>query len=170
MADVCALRATLSQCCPILYGILFVQVLLREVGPSYAYFLKLIANQCFHIRPCQNADTFNSSDEDTKRKYSEVLCSLLCIAHVLPLAQKSQELLKEIYNGWQNEFLQQHFHKRWTLDGWNDHIIQPARDAVLEYYKVRTKSQFVHWLFIQWYQRYAKEADVEEYMRLGNLS
>ena len=28
------------------------------------------------------------------------------------------------------------FHADWTLDGWNDHIIQPARDAVLDYYKV----------------------------------
>ena len=29
------------------------------------------------------------------------------------------------------------FHGYWTLDGWNDDIIQPARDAVLEYYEVR---------------------------------
>jgi len=28
------------------------------------------------------------------------------------------------------------FHAQWTLDGWNDHIIQPALDAVLDYYKV----------------------------------
>jgi len=102
-----------------------------------------LANQCLHIRPCQNADIFNSSDEDTKRKYSEVLCAFLCIAHVLPLAQKSQGLLDQIYNGQRDERWQGHFHKRWTLDGWNDHIIQPARDAVLEYYKVRTKSQFL---------------------------
>jgi len=28
------------------------------------------------------------------------------------------------------------FHAEWLLDGWNDHVIQPARDAVLSYYKV----------------------------------
>jgi len=28
------------------------------------------------------------------------------------------------------------FHAEWPLDGWNDHVIQPARDAVLNYYKV----------------------------------
>jgi len=30
------------------------------------------------------------------------------------------------------------FHALWTLDGWNHHIIQPALDAVLSYFKVRT--------------------------------
>ena len=29
------------------------------------------------------------------------------------------------------------FHGYWNLDGWNDEIIQLARDAVLEYYRVR---------------------------------
>jgi len=29
------------------------------------------------------------------------------------------------------------FHEKWSLDGWNDDVIQPARDAVLNYYKVR---------------------------------
>jgi len=32
------------------------------------------------------------------------------------------------------------FHAEWTLDGWNDHIIQPAQDAVIDYYKVRTSN------------------------------
>jgi len=71
------------------------------------------------------------------------------------------------------------FHKIWTLDGWNDHIIQPARDAVLDYYKVRTlwlahavltltpiQSTFIYYL----YQRYAEASEVEVYMRLNNLS
>jgi len=31
------------------------------------------------------------------------------------------------------------FHERWPLDGWNDDSIQPARDAVLNYYKVRAQ-------------------------------
>jgi len=30
-----------------------------------------------------------------------------------------------------------YLHEWWRLDGWNDDIIQPARDAVLNYYKVR---------------------------------
>ena len=71
------------------------------------------------------------------------------------------------------------FHADFTLNGWNDHIIQPARDAVLDYYKVRTpyptyavlaltpiQSNFIYSLN----QRYAKPSDVEEYMRLNNLS
>jgi len=32
------------------------------------------------------------------------------------------------------------FHAKWTLHGWNDHIIQSARDAVFDYYKVCTQS------------------------------
>ena len=32
------------------------------------------------------------------------------------------------------------FHAGWTLDGWNDNIIQPALDAVLDYYKVCTSN------------------------------
>jgi len=32
------------------------------------------------------------------------------------------------------------FHAEWTLGGWNDHIIQPAQDAVIDYYKVRTSN------------------------------
>jgi len=71
------------------------------------------------------------------------------------------------------------FHEKYPLDGWDDHIIQPARDAVLDYYKVRTlyptyavialipnQSNIIHSLN----QRYAKPSDVEEYMRLNNLS
>ena len=128
-----------------------------------------LANQHLHFRPCQNADMFNSLDEDAKRKYSEVLSALLCISHVLPLAQKSWPLLQEIFQ--YSDDPHESFHTKWTLDGWNDHIIQPARDAVLEYLKVRTPNQFVRWLFIQWpiYQRYARE-ELEKYMKLGNLS
>jgi len=103
-----------------------------------------LANQHLRFRPCRNADIFNLFDEDTKRKYSEVLSALLCIAHVLPLAQKAWRLRREIFyfsNGSSYE-PDNSFHTRWTLDGWNDHIIQPARDAVLEYYKVRSKTRF----------------------------
>jgi len=71
------------------------------------------------------------------------------------------------------------FHADFPLNGWNDHIIQPARDAVLDYYKVRTlyptcavlaltsiQSNFIYYLN----QRYAEPSYVEEYMRVNNLS
>jgi len=64
--------------------------------------------------------------------------ALLCITHVLPLACKSDGIVRRVFlklKGWEWE---QDFHVKWTLDGWNDHIIQPARDAVLNYYKVGT--------------------------------
>jgi len=104
-----------------------------------------LVNQHLHFRPCQNADMFNSLDEDAKRKYSEVLSALLCIAHILPLVQKSSKLLQEIlyFDDRSSYEPRNSFHTRWTLDGWNDHIIQPARDAVLEYYKVRSKTRFL---------------------------
>ena len=73
----------------------------------------------------------------------------------------------------------QSFHADFTLDGWNDHIIQPARDAVLNYYKVRTpcliyavltlipiQPYFIYYLN----QRYAEPSDLEEYIRVNNLS
>jgi len=97
-----------------------------------------LADQHLHFRPCRNADMFNLFDEDAKRKYSEDLSTLLCIAHVLPLAQRCWRLVLEISGISRNT---EPFHAKWTLDGWNDHIIQPARDAVLEYYWVRSKAQ-----------------------------
>jgi len=69
------------------------------------------------------------------------------------------------------------FHAKWTLDGWNDHIIQPARDAVLDYYKVcmlnisslqcLRSNSFKQTIYDQ---RYAEPSDVEEYVRINNLS
>jgi len=81
------------------------------------------------------------ADDWTKRHYSEILSVLLYIAHVLPLACKSEEILKYIFlpedrtEGWEDP---PNFHANFPLNGWNNHIIQPARDAVLDYYKVRT--------------------------------
>jgi len=116
-----------------------------------------------------------------KRNYSETLSVLLYIAHLFPLACKSDKIMKYIFHterhGRWN--LPMNFHADFTLNGWNDHIIQPARDAVLDYYKVRTpyptyavfalipiQSNLIYSLN----QRYAKPSDVEEYMRLNNLS
>ena len=70
------------------------------------------------------------------------------------------------------------FLAKWTLDGWNDGIIQPARDAVLNYYKVGARlsppsacakpiqPNFIYFLI----QRYAEPFDVREYMRYNGLS
>jgi len=72
------------------------------------------------------------------------------------------------------------FHERWPLDGWNDDVIQPARDAVLNYYKVRAQifpptmlvlNPFNQTRFIcSLLQRYAEPFKVEAYMYCNNLS
>jgi len=117
-----------------------------------------------------------------KKTHSESLSALLCLAHVLPQACKSKRIIRYIFlredriERWQD---MQSFHADFTLDGWNDHIIQPARDAVLNYYKVRTpcliyavltlipiQPYFIYYLN----QRYAEPSDLEEYIRVNNLS
>jgi len=76
--------------------------------------------------------------DEKKKAYLENQSTLLCIAHVLPLASKSEDIMGHIFlpeyrsGGW-NPW---NFHEEWTLDGWNDYIIKPARDSVLGYYKV----------------------------------
>ena len=79
---------------------------------------------------------------DKKQKHSKNLLVLLYIAHVLPLACMSKYALLYIFytqedGKWSWPGLR-NFHANFILDGWNDHIIQPARDAVLGYYQVRT--------------------------------
>jgi len=54
------------------------------------------------------------------------------IAYVLPFSCDSKELKMLILRGFT-----QSFHQKWTLNGWNEDIIQTVRDAVLKYYKVR---------------------------------
>jgi len=73
---------------------------------------------------------FNSSDDNAKKAYSDTLSAMIYIAHVLPRAGISPFLRLLISLG--------NYHFKWPLNGWNDEIIQPARDAVLEYYKVST--------------------------------
>ena len=116
------------------------------------------------------------------RNHSKTLSVLLYIAHLLPLAWISEDILKDILlpedrtEGWKGPV---NFHATFTLNGWNDHIIQPARDAVLDYYKVCTlyraytvlalismRSNIIYSLN----QRYAEPSNVEEYMRLNKLS
>jgi len=122
------------------------------------------------------------ADDEKKRNHSKTLSVLLYIAHLLPLTCKSEDILKYIFlledrTGYYED--PRNFHADFPLNGWNDHIIQPARDAVLGYYKVRTlyptyavlaltpiKLNIIYSLN----QRYADPSDVEEYMRINNLS
>jgi len=69
-----------------------------------------------------------------KKEHSSAISVLLCIAHVLPLACKSEYIIGGIFLD--HKRLSRNFHAKWLLDGWNDSVIQPARDAVLNYYKV----------------------------------
>jgi len=122
------------------------------------------------------------ADDEKKRNHSKNLLFLLYIAHLLPLACESEEIMGFIYyckDRSRRWYGRENFHATFTLAGWNDHIIQPARDAVLDYYKVRTlypaytvlalismQSNIIYSLN----QRYADPSDVEEYMRLNELS
>ena len=136
------------------------------------------ADHCHYFSLCQSADEFYMAEHWSKRYHSDNLSVLLYIAHLLPLACKSDEIMVYIFHT-ENRGRSQHgprnFHTKFTLSGWNDHIIQPARDAVLDYYKVRTPypTYAVHALISITYslnQRYAEPSDVEEYMRINNLS
>ena len=103
--------------------------------PTYKFLRSLLcSSKCRSI----------SSTDEVKQKHSDILSAMLGIAHVLPLACKSEIIVKDIlmpgHLAQEDEVLRS-FHGRWTLGGWDDHIIQTARDAVLEYYKVRTCSQ-----------------------------
>jgi len=71
-----------------------------------------------------------------KKKRSSILSAMLCLAHALPLACRSESVMKCIFLHSIREG-SRNFHADWTLDGRNNDIIQPARDAVLNYYKVR---------------------------------
>jgi len=81
-----------------------------------------------------------ASDLQKQRHFKKLLI-LLYIAHLLPLACKSDAIMGNIFrkedpsSPWYGP---RNFHANFTLDRWNDYIIQPARDAVLDYYKVRT--------------------------------
>jgi len=122
------------------------------------------------------------AEADKKQKHSKSLSVLLYIAHVLPLACKSDAIVGSFFptedrgNRW---YSARNFHADFTLNGWNNHIIQPARDAVLDYYKVRTPYPTYTVLALismqpnimySLNQRYAEPSNVEEYMRLNNLS
>jgi len=113
---------------------------LNFTGQHYAvvarYFMFIDYYRSERISPIsdiwpRNTNEFDRALEWTKEQYSETLLALGYFTHVLPLSCKDAIILRWIsLKG---------FHQSWILDGWNDrdHIIQPARDAVLDYYKVR---------------------------------
>jgi len=72
------------------------------------------------------------ANDSQKEQHSSTLTALLFVARVLPLACKSEGIINHILF----DRRYRNFHEVWTLDGWNDGIIQPVRDAVLDYYKV----------------------------------
>jgi len=98
-------------------------------------------NQCNYFSIRQSTDWFHMANDENKREHSENLSVLLYIAHLLPFACMSNYILGYIFlpedltKSWGNL---RKFHANFPLNGWNDHIVQPARDAVLDYYKVRT--------------------------------
>ena len=78
------------------------------------------------------------ADDEKKRDHPKKL-SLLLYLHVLPRACKHKGIMDYIFvSEASNGRRAWNFHADITLDGWNDTIIQPALDAVLDYYKVRT--------------------------------
>jgi len=94
-------------------------------------------DKCHNFSLFRSADIFHMATDLRKKQHSATLFSLLCIAHALPLAWKSGTII-----GFISQL--QNFHAEWTLNGWNDGIMQPARDAVLNYYKVRVPISSSH--------------------------
>ena len=92
-------------------------------------------DQCLESFVCSSEDIFNSSDDEDKEIHSQTLSNIAYVAHVLPLACGSKYVREKIFD--LHIFPEKNFHGKWHLNGWNDNIIGPARDAVLEYYKVR---------------------------------
>jgi len=99
------------------------------------------ADQCHYFSLYQNADEFHIAEDTKKRNHSKTLLVLLYIAHLLPLACMSEHILESIFSPEYTESGRRlrNFHVDFTLDEWNDDIIQPARDTVLDYYKVHMR-------------------------------
>jgi len=120
------------------------------------------------------------ADDLEKKKHSSTLSALLCIAHVLPLACKSERIMGRIFIEYTGPWgYSKNFHAEWRLGGWNDGIIQPARDAVLNYYKVRAPVSHLIVLALKAIepnsiyslnQLFAEPTDLRRYMRLNKLS
>lgn len=138
--ETCTLIPPLCNYCYIFPQTLFCGWL---VGLNHHLIWLSHANQNFPS-VCLTEDEFNSYDVSVRSCFSDILSTLICIAHVLPLACKSEKVLEEIFDS-NNKWLRKRtFHQIWTLNGWCDHVIQPARDAVLEYYKVCAYNILLH--------------------------
>ena len=105
-----------------------------EVGFVLTPFISC-ADECHYFSFFCSTDEL--ADDLRKMRHSEIISALLYIAHALPLACKSEKIMKSILDHDSGLGYAYSFHERWPLDGWNDNVIQPARDAVLNYYKVR---------------------------------
>jgi len=107
-----------------------------EVGFISTPFISC-TDKCHYFSLFQSADAFHKANDLSKKAHSDAISALLCIAHALPLACKSEKIMEKILlnRHWDLEYPCS-FHEIWPLDGRNDDIIQPARDAVLNYYKV----------------------------------
>jgi len=159
------------------------QLLSTLCSSSWTYRRSSVSNiiisctdQSHYFSLCQSADEFHMAGDWKKRKHSKSLLFLLYVAHLLPLARKSDEIMGYIFHTEDRSICwhgPSNFHANFTLNGWNDHIIQPARDAVLDYYKVCTQYPTYAVLALisvqpniiySLNQRYAKPSDVKEYI------
>ena len=124
----------------------------------------------------RSAESFHKADNLRKRNHSDTLSALLRLIHVLPLACRSEAIITFVFLQKRCEWTVRNFHAEWTLDGWNDHMIQPARDAVLHYYQACPPNISPHspcTKHIQfksiYCQCYAEPLDIEKYMRRNGL-
>jgi len=86
----------------------------------------------------QNTYEFDNARDWKKKTHSHSLVALRCITQVLPCSHGDRKILQLIS--------EVGFHQTWNLDGWNDHVIKPAHDAVLDYYKVLPNISFIKFL------------------------
>jgi len=126
------------------------EYLMIILHPLYVFSFKYCyscADQRHFSSLCRSAEELYVAEDETKRNHTKNVLVLLYITHVLRHACKSAKIMRHIFHTedrnrrWYN---QKNFHANFTLDGWNDRIIQPARDAVLDYYKVHTRPISLH--------------------------
>jgi len=118
-------RAVLHNSCCVLF-----KDLGQTVGLWFHKSCYSRADRCHYFSLCQSSNEFHMAEDWKKRDHAKNLAVLLYIAHVLPQAFKSKYILGNIFfiedrtKIWGDP---RNFHANFPLDGWNDHIIQPAR-------------------------------------------
>jgi len=124
------------------------QQLLSTLWKSCTHCMSLVANPVIHtlinaiiLASIRMLMSFTIAEDTKKRNHSKTLLVLLYIAHLLPLACMSEHILESIFSPEYTESGRRlrNFHVDFTLDEWNYDIIQPARDTVLDYYKVHMR-------------------------------